>query len=407
MTTSPASVAHLDLFESGFSFTSPQVKAAQQANWYADSPIGPIALRYNDVSALLHDPRFRLGGQGYMDLHNIDNGVLHDWWMSTLMSLEGAPHQRLRRLMGKAFTPARVEDVRAFTAATAARLADRLASRGDHDFVAEYAERLPTLVLCRIMGIPPEDYDRFHSWARDLGAVFAAGGLTPEVVGSVETAIAELGSYVNSLVAHRREAPGPDLLTAMINAHDDGGALSSAELHDMVLLLVWAGQDTTARQLSRALIAFAEHPEQWDLLRDDPALVPSAVDEVLRWTPQSRLITRYAAHDLTYRGLDLPAGRMVFCSITAANRDPAEFPDPDVFDVRRGPAARHINFGGGAHHCLGRSLAQMELAEALTVLTARLGAPTVCGPITWRDDLAMIHGPDSLPLRWTERTTGT
>jgi cytochrome P450 len=402
ITDTASEVPYLDILQPGFAFEGPQITAARQANWFARSPIGPVALRHQEVSELLRDCRFRLGGEAYMAMHGIDNGPLHNWWMQTLMSLEGRTHQRLRSLVGKAFTPAMVEGVRSFTRATAARLADALTPSAEHDFIRDFADPLPALVMCEILGVPPADYAQFHQWVGDIGIAFATGGLTVDVICRVDQAIQNMGSYIKTLIARRRHDPGPDLLSAMISAQVNGASLSEAELHDMALLLVWAGQDTTSRQLGRALVALSQNPGQWALLRQHPSAAGAAADESLRWTPQARMIQRYAMQDLTYRDLHLAAGDVLFCCIVSANRDPLVFPAPDEFDIRRSQPSRQLAFGGGPHHCLGHALARLELTEALAALAERRGTPSVCGPITWRDDLAMIHGPDVLPLRFAE-----
>jgi cytochrome P450 len=395
--------SYLDLSATGSGLAGPEFAAAQRAHWYATSPLGPVVLTYRDVDILLRDRRFRLAGVEYLAMHGITGGVLYDWWTHTMMNMEGDTHRRVSGLVAKAFTPARVEGMRAFTRHTANRLADELVSAGALDFIDAFAAPLTALVMGEFLGVPAEDYEEFRSWSEDIGAAFATGGLAPDVVDRVERAITGLGGYVNELIVRRRRAPGPDLLSAMISASEDGSSLTEVELHDMALLLVFAGQDSTSRQLGRAITAFAEHPDQWTSLRDDPGLVNRAVEEVLRWTPQTRIIPRYATEDVSYRRLEVPAGGAVFCSVMAANRDPVMFPDADTFDITRHPTGRALLFGGGIHHCLGHALGRLELAEALLAMSSRLGAPEVCGPITWRDELAMIHGPDVLPLRFAGR----
>lgn len=394
---------YLDLSATGSGLAGPEFAAAQRAHWYATSPLGPVVLTYRDVDVLLRDRRFRLAGVEYMAMHGVTGGVLYDWWTHTMMNMEGTTHRRVSGLVAKAFTPARVEGMRAFTRHTANRLADELVTAGAHDFIDGFAAPLTAHVMGEFLGVPGEDYEAFRSWSEDIGAAFATGGLTPDVIDRVERAITGLGGYVNELIAQRRHNPGPDLLSAMITASEDGNFLTEAELHDLALLLVFAGQDSTSRQLGRALTAFTEHPEQWELLRGDPGLVDRAVEEVLRWTPQTRMIPRYAKEDVSYRTLEVPAGTAVFCSVMAANRDPVMFPDADTFDITRHPTGRALLFGGGIHHCLGHALGRLELAEALLALSSRPGSPKVCGPITWRDELAMIHGPDVLPLRFADQ----
>jgi len=388
----------LDIFDPAFRFEGPDVSRAQEQSWYADSPIGPIALRNREVSELLRDPRFRLGGEGYMELHSIEGGPLYEWWMHTLMSLEGTTHARQRGLLAKAFTPRLVENLRPFTRATAHRLAAEIDSDTSHDFIARFADPLPALVMCELVGVPAEDYDQFHDWSGDIGLAFATGGLDGDVLATVERAIKEMVTYIDDLIDRRRRDPGDDLISLMIDSSSEGGRLSTTELHDLALLLVWAGQDTTSRQFGRALAAFGDHSDQWSLLRSQPDLLSRAVNEILRFTPQARMIQRYAMREVSYGGLDFGPDSVIFCCITAANRDPRAFDHALTMDIQRKPSSRQLVFGGGIHHCLGHALAQMELEEGLAALSQRFGPPTVTGPIVWRPDLAMIHGPDALPL---------
>ncbi|MET9107713.1 cytochrome P450 [Streptomyces zhihengii] len=164
--------------------------------------------------------------------------------------------------------------------------------------------------------------------------------------------------------------------------------------------MVWAGQHTTSRQLGRALITFAQHPEQWRLLASEPTLLPTAVNEILRWTPQARMIQRFAEEDVTYQGLDIAEGSPVFCCVASAGRDPLAMPEPAHFDLRAPRPAKQLVFGGGIHHCLGAALGRLEISEALT---ARFGPPVLSGTPTW-PPLAVIHGPDSVPARFTPRS---
>jgi cytochrome P450 len=322
--------------------------------------------------------------------------------MHSLMSLEGLTHKRQRGLLAKVFTPRLVENLRPFARANAEKLAAAIEPGAAHDFIAEFADPLPALVMCELVGVPVEDYDQFHDWSRDIGLAFATGGLNGDLLATVERAIEEMVAYIDGLIARRRKAPGPDLISLMIDASSEGGRLTTTEMHDLTLLLVWVGQDTTSRQLGRALAAFGDHPDQWDLLRARPRLLFNAVNEILRFTPQARMIQRYAMQDIEYGGLKFPTDSVVFCCITAANRDPRVFEEPAKLDIQRRPSSRQLVFGGGIHHCLGHALAQLELEEGLAALSQRFGAPEVTGPITWRPDLAMIHGPDSLPITFAQ-----
>lgn len=391
----------LNIFEPGFDYDHEEVALAREVNWYAHTPLGPIVLRHADAWSVLRDPRFIPGGRHYMHRQGITQGPLYDWFVGMLASRNGEDHARLKGLVNKAFTPRFVESLRPMVRSTASSLVDDIVDSDEVcEFVDAFADRLAGIVICQTLGVPTADYDQFHRWVHDIGLVF---NTSSELTRS-EAAIVGMSGYVTSLIEYRRRHPGEDLLSALIAAEEAGHRLTIDELKDLVLLLFWAGQDTTARQLGRAMVVFAEHPEQWRLLGERPELAPQAVEEVCRWSPQARVTFRFATRDVTYGDLTFGAETMVLIGIVPANRDPRAYEDPERFDISVPRRARQLVFGGGIHHCLGMSMARLELAEALSVLARRLGAPEVAGPITWPPHTAMIHGPLVLPLRFAGRS---
>jgi cytochrome P450 len=304
-------------------------------------------------------------------------------------------HDRLRPLVIRVFSPKFVESFRPFVRATAERLAGDIAQGPDVcEFVSAFAEPLPALVMCRMLGVPEDDYIHFHHWAHDMGLTF---NYADEQLPQAEAAVIGLSEYITSMLAARRAHLGDDLVSNLIRAADVG-ALSEAELHNLVLTLVWAAQDTTARQLGRALVAFSEHPDQWTALAGRENLKDQAVEEVCRWTPQARATFRFATEDVVLHGLPIASGSMVSICIVAANRDPRAYSDPDRFDIEADRRPRQLVFGGGMHTCLGAPAARLELSEGLSALARRLGPPSIAGPVTWSPPTAMIHGPHRLPL---------
>jgi cytochrome P450 len=204
---------------------------------------------------------------------------------------------------------------------------------------------------------------------------------------------------VDELLAERRRAPGPDLISALIAAEEQGDRLSADELRAMITVLIFGGQDTTQCQLACALATFLAHPGQWELLAKEPGLAANATEEILRYEPAGSGSPRIASEDFRYRDLDIKAGTIALPSGPAANRDPAVYPDPDRFDITRHPAEPHLTFGGGVHYCLGAALARAELQEALPILAQRLPGMRADGPAEWRTG-ALIRGPERLPITW-------
>lgn len=394
--SSTSAAPFLNIFEAEFHYEHPSIVQAREQSWYADTPLGPIVLRHEDVWALLRDRRLVPGGRRYMHKIGITEGPLYEWFVYMLASLPPDDHKRVRALVTKAFSPRMVEGLRPVVRSIAERLADGIAQGGDEcEFVEAFAEPLPALVMCEMLGVPAEDYDQFHRWANEIGLVFN----TSAERARSEGAVVGLSQYVESLVARRREAPGDDLISALIQVEEAGETLTAAELHNLLVLLVWAAQDTTARQLGRAVVAFSEYPEQWELLRERPELITQAVEEICRWSPQARVTFRAVNEDLVYRELELPTDTMVLFSISAANRDPRAYENPDSLDITAVREPRQLVFGGGPYTCLGAGAARLELAEGVAALVRRFAPPSVTGPITWGPPTAMIHGPHELPLR--------
>jgi cytochrome P450 len=388
-------LAFLDLFDPGFRPDAPAVLAAREARWYARTPLGYAVLRYDEAAALLRDRRLRQGGVESLAAQGITEGVLADWMRLSLLTLEGEPHGRLRRLVSQAFTPRAVDALRPTMRAVAHALIDAFAAQGACEFMAAFADPYPSRVIAALLGIPPARYPDFHGWATDLGLLFSYA--VAEHRSRIEAALLGLAACVDGLLAERRAAPGADLLSALIAAEEAGDQLSDTELRHLVTGLVFAGQDTTRHQLGGALATFLTHPEQWARLAEEPALAARAVEEVMRVRPAVPSIWQVATEDVEYQGLRVPAGTFLSLLVASANTDPRVF-GPAGFDIGAERPAQ-LTFGGGVHACLGATLARAELAEALPILAARLREPELAGDIRWRPALG-ISGPVALPIRF-------
>jgi cytochrome P450 len=388
-------LAFLDLFDPGFRPDAPAVLAAREARWYARTPLGYAVLRYDEAAALLRDRRLRQGGVESLAAQGITEGVLADWMRLSLLTLEGEPHGRLRRLVSQAFTPRAVDALRPTMRAVAHALIDAFAAQGTCEFMAAFADPYPSRVIAALLGIPPARYPDFHGWATDLGLLFSYA--VAEHRSRIEAALLGLAACVDGLLAERRAAPGADLLSALIAAEEAGDQLSDTELRHLVMGLVFAGQDTTRHQLGGALATFLTHPEQWARLAEEPALAARAVEEVMRVRPAVPSIWQVATEDVEYQGLRVPAGTFLSLLVASANTDPRVF-GPAGFDIGAERPAQ-LTFGGGVHACLGATLARAELAEALPILAARLREPELAGDIRWRPALG-ISGPVALPIRF-------
>lgn len=317
--------------------------------------------------------------------------------IAPLFGRHGAEHRHLRAVLARAFTPRKVEQLRPAARAVAERLADAIdAAGGTCEFVAAFAEPLPPEVFAVLFGLPVEDRDRMARWASAIARAFSP--MAPDDVELVEAAAAEMRAYGHERIAASRAAPGDDLVTRLVEAEVDGRRLSDDDVIAMITGFVFAGSETTRRQLTAAVAVLAEHPASWERLAADPGLLPTAVDEILRFRPIVPGLTRRAEEPFDRGDLEVDRGGRLLLSFTTANRDPARFDRPDELEVDRGDAHAHVTFGWGPHLCVGAGLARLELAEALGALTARFGPPVVeeAGPIAF-------GAPDWLRVRLPAR----
>jgi cytochrome P450 len=276
------------------------------------------------------------------------------------------------------------------------QLLDEVPADGRLDFVAAFAKPYPSLVIAEVMGAPLADAPRLHHWSNWIQRQFDATSLMTERE-QIEEAVSEFYAYEDELIAARRPAPGEDLISSLIKAEEAGDRLSDDELRNLILNILVGGVDTSQSQLAHAVRLLAEHPDQWQLLRDDPAgLALAAVDEALRYEPITPFTARITTSEIEYRDTTFPSGSIVLVSAWHANRDGIE---PDTFDVAADrPRARALTFGAGIHYCVGANLARAEMQEALAFLGANVTSVTLDGEPEF-GSASGIYGLDSLPLR--------
>ncbi|MBB5782971.1 cytochrome P450 family protein [Nonomuraea jabiensis] len=340
---------------------------------------GPFwaVLRHQEARAMLSDPRLTTNEHSYRR-PDVPEHCLP--YLRTMSEMNGAEHARLRRLVAPAFTPRKAAGFGPRIEAIVERLLDELPA--EPDLLAHFAGPLPIEVICELVGIPVADRPRW----REYGAAIVAGHGE-----SFKDAIPRILEGATAAVARGRAEPGEDLISDLARVmEEDGDRLSETELITMVWTLVMAGQ-TPTNLIANAVAALLSHPGQLAALRADPALMPRAVEELMRWCgPQLLTIPRFAAEDLEIGGVRVPKGVPVTASIAAANRDPRAFDEPDRFDVRREPSA-HLGFAHGPHFCVGASLARVQTGIALGALLRRFPALALAGearhmpdPGTWR-----------------------
>ncbi len=320
--------------------------------------------------------------------------------VAPLFSRHGDDHRHLRAVLSTAFTPKKVEQLRPATRAIAERLADGIADEGGScEFVSAFAQPLPPEVFAILFGLPLEDRDRMARWAASIALAFSIA-MPPEHLAQVEQAAAEMRAYGLERIAAARAEPGDDLVTRLLEAEVDGHRLSEDDVIGMITGFVFAGAETTRRQLTAAVLLFTEHPDDWERLAAEPELVPNAVEEILRHRGIISGLTRRAEEPFERDDLHVPEGGRLLLAFATANRDPDRFDDPDRFIVDRPDAHAHVTFGWGPHLCVGAGLARLELTEGLGVLTRRFGPPILEAVSA---DSGM-GAPDSLQVRFPLRT---
>ncbi|MFI6499588.1 cytochrome P450 [Nonomuraea typhae] len=357
-----------------------------------------LVTRYEDVKAVLADPRMSkdfTGNPHVMKANEIEGGdssgaaaVVPD----NMLFNDPPDHARLRRLVLAAFTAGRVRALRPRIEELSRGLLDGLG--GEFDLMKEYAVPLPAMVVGELLGIPEPDWPKVIDWS---GTTIEGSAHDPaEVVAAARATIA----YLGDLCAAKREKPGDDLVSALVHAHDQEGRMTMEELVSTTWLLLVAGHETTVHLIANGMRALLRRPDQMALLRADPALVPQAVEEFLRFDgPLSTSTYRFTTEPVTIGETDLPAGALVLVSLLSANRDAAQYERPDDLDVSR-RAGQHLAFGHGIHYCLGASLARTEGEIAFTHLLTRLPGLEAAGETRWRPGMLM-HGLTGLPVRVT------
>lgn len=389
-------VAYLNILDPAFRADSPEMYAAQEAGWYARTPLGPAVLGHAEAAALLRDRRLRPGSRETLLAQGVTEGPAARWWLDTLLNTMDAPdHTRLRGLVSGAFTSRLVEQLVPALQRRAHELIDAFAGDGRGDFVPAFADPYPLQAICEVLDVPENERPALAGWADDLGKIFTL--TVPQFLPRIEAALAGLHAGVDELIARRRREPGDDLVSALIQAGDAGERLSSTEVRAMVAELIFAATTTTRNQFGQAMALFAEHPEAWALLGRRPELATNAVEEVMRLVGTIPAITRVAVEDLEINGLQIPAGTFLLIVVAAANRDPQVF-DPVGLDITRRRQGQ-LTFGGGVHHCLGSWLARIQMREALAILAQRMPGLALDGEPVWRP-AAGLNGPNYLPLRW-------
>lgn len=383
-------------------FAEARARGAVHEVLLPDGHVAWLVVRHAEARAALNDPRLSkdmlaaFAREGAVVAEGLPGPAL----ARHMLAVDPPDHTRLRRLATPALGRARVEALREPIQAVVDHLLDGLAAHSGAvvDLVSEFAFPLPFTVISELLGIPEAD-------RRPLGDAFTtllAPSAAPEPAPEAVAASAHIVGYLSELLARKRAKPGVDLTTDLVQAADRAGALSEQEMASTLFQLIVAGHDTTTSLIGNGMVALFDHPDQHAALNADPALLPGALEEFLRWDPPSPHATfRYTTQEVPLGDVIIPAYAQVIVSLAAANRDPERYRDPDAFDIARGDAS-HLAFGHGIHHCLGQRLARVEAMIAFRSLLTRFPGIRLAVPRTalhWRHgDGLVLRGLSELPV---------
>ncbi len=364
-----------------------------------------IFTRHEDVDAILNHPAMsadrRSGSNRFAEMQRkqIEEQPESPFNRApTMLTTDPPEHTRLRGLVSKAFTPRAVEDLRPRIQDIVDGLLSDVAGKGEMDLVQALGYPLPVIVIAELLGVPTEDRAKFKKWSDEIVATLGGPFTPPEVLQAAASSINELIAYLSEVIEDRRKNPRDDLISGLVAAEDEGNVLSTEEIYTTTILLLVAGNETTTHLIDNGMLALLKNPEQVQLLRDDPSLIKSAVEELLRFTGPVQGTGRVLTEDVEIGGQAMKARETAFVLLGAANHDPAKWgDDAHQLDVTRNPVD-HVAFGDGIHFCLGSPLARVEAQIAISTLLERFPKLKLAVDEPEWGGTFIIRGVKSLPL---------
>lgn len=364
--------------------------------------------RYEDVSTLLRDHK-RLVKSVANSMTAQEQAALPatppllQLLGNHMLNLDPPDHTRLRGLVSKVFTNQVVAGLQQRVQRVADELLNKVHAKGEMDLIEEFAFPLPMIVIAELLGIPPRDRLRFRNWSNAFVTPSANLQRSVKKMAKAGRVMEDFTGYMRKVFAERRLEPRDDLISRLLQAEEDGDKLREEELFSMVILLIVAGHETAVNLVGNGVLALLQHPEQMTFLQNNPALLPTAIEEMVRYDgPVERATMRFAATDIPIAGdLLIERGDAISLILAAADRDPAQFAQPDHFDITREPN-RHLGFGQGIHYCLGAPLARLEGQIAISTLLGRHPQIQLAVPaeqLRWRT-IPILRGLHHLPVRW-------
>jgi cytochrome P450 len=402
-----AAVAELEL--PAFDYTDPSLtgprihealSALRDQSWVARAdPVGFLVLDREAATFFLRTQSATFPGRIMLEAQGVSSGPLYERMRGNLLDLHGDDHRRQRKLVQPAFTPPAADRRRPAMRERLAELFEPVREAGRCDVVEAFAKPYPSQMIATVMGAPLDDAERLWEWANLIQGQFDPIKVANELP-AIERAAVEFVEYTRALMRERRGRPADDLISELLAAEEEGDRLTEEECVHLVSAVLVGGVDTTQSQLAHGMRLFAEHPDQWRLLGEDPSLAPRAAEEVLRYEPITPFTARIALEDIEYRDVTFPEGTLVFACAATSNRDPEGYEQPESFDITaERERTKPLTFGAGPHFCLGANLARAELQEAFAFLAPRMPGLELDGEPVYDTPLG-VYGMLELPVRF-------
>jgi len=375
------------------------MRELRERSWIARAdPVGWIVLDHEAVAFFMRTSQANFPGILMLEVQGVTEGPMWERMKGNLLDLRGEDHRRQRKLVQPAFSPREADKLRPLMRRELQKLWEAVEGDGGCEFVDAFAKPYPARMIAGVMGSPLEDAPQLGRWANLIQGQFDPVKVAT-MLPTLEQASSEFVAYVDDLIEARKGDPRDDLITKLIEAEEDGDRLSEEEMGHLVSAVLVGGVDTTQAQLAHGIRLFAAHPDQWDLLAENPEeMAKAAAEEVLRYEPITPLTARITLEDVEYRDVRFPKGTVILACALTANHDPQAYGEAGSFDIRadRG-RAKPLTFGAGPHFCLGANLARAELEEAFAFLAPRMRDLRPAGQPVYDTPLG-VHGLHELPV---------
>jgi cytochrome P450 len=378
-----------------------EAKKVGQNSWIARSAVGYSIFRHEDISVVMRDRRWHSALGLMADLNPYTTPDFKRRRKTSIIAIDGEEHNRLKRILTPHFSPSTADSLRPFMREVTNELIDDVIDMGSCDMAQDISRKYPVRIVCKMLGIPHSDFEKFNQWAVDMLSNFDMN--YEKSTESILESQKEMDEYVEGFINLRREKPQDDIISLLVHAEDNGDRLSVEEIMTLIEALMIAGIDTSQNQLSTAVSILIDNPEAWSMLADDESSAKFIVEETMRMNGAVSSTARIASEDIEYKGVLFPKGTILFINLSTANYDNKTFTNPEEFMHNRGELeSTHMSFGMGLHYCIGAPIARAEIQEALLVIAKRLKNIRRNGDVVYKAENSAVYGPVSLPVKFSK-----